>query len=344
MEVLCRTVDATLQGANLETEFSAKWTAMCREGFKAAGDVALWSTYTNQPFSPPPLRDIGSIITTAQLRLDVIGDHLAVLQTDPSYLRHYIRTGSQGEAYKSGALADTFGMLDSDIAADAVSLYWWLCIKEEAEHVKDVQQRFRDQIHRGSALPPKCNRALAALELVLVNVMNIEGLMYSREIQQRPGSARYFRFEAIPGGKLQVSQGDRTPMANKPRDDPLFWCLMNLCGKPDVPSGFGHDHLFRLLEDHLASAPLAEKARLDQIIIDHLSAHAANYQMLLAVRLHRPQNEAGDTFEFNKTEKRKAWGKDLLLGDLIEGGHHERGLLLKRFYQIPPPSGRKDAA
>ncbi|KAK5110324.1 hypothetical protein LTR85_001277 [Meristemomyces frigidus] len=297
MAILLRVMDITLEGANLDDHASTKWATMCDEGFRLAGDVVQWSTYTNQPFSSPPLLNLDDVISTAQLRFDALADHFALLQTDPPYLRRYIRAQMQGEAFKSGPLSDVFGMVDSTIASDALSMWWWLCVRDEAEHVRDVQRRFRDQIHRGAPLPPKYERALAALELVLVNQMNIRGYMLQTEIRQRPGFARHSRFEAMPDQMLRVSRTDTGPLANRFADDFMYWCLLNLCGKPDDPAGFDHAHLFASLEDHLAKSSRAENARLDQIIVDQLSGLAANHQLLLAVRLHRPLNGPGDAYE-----------------------------------------------
>lgn len=173
---------------------------MCNEGFRASGDAAQWSTYTYQPLSQPPKFDITVVIETAESRLRAATDHLYLLQTDASYLRRSIRICSQGEIFKDGRWAEALAFVDSSICTEVLSLDWWLCVKEEAEHVKDVAHRFRDQNARGSPLPPKYDRALASLELVLVNMMNVRGKLFARTIGQRPRFAKFFKFTTVSGG------------------------------------------------------------------------------------------------------------------------------------------------
>lgn len=93
----------------------------------------------------------------------------------------------------------------------------------------------------------------------------------------------------------------------------------------------------------MATSSTDERARLDQIILERFSDLAANHQLLLAVRLNRPQNVAGDGLEMLQTEDRRAWRDRLMKAGVIEGAGH-RGPLLKRFYESSAPSGRKDQA
>lgn len=90
-----------------------------------------------------------------------------------------------------------------------------------------------------------------------------------------------------------------------------------------------------------ASAP--EKARLDQVVLDFVSDNAANHHLLLAVRLHWPQNTSGDSEVFYKIEDRRAWRKNIVRAGLVDNGSEERGTLLKAFYEATPPGSRKDA-
>ena len=109
-------------------------------------------------------------------------------------------------------------MIDPDICLDATSLHWWYCVKEEAEHVRETERRFRDQIHRGGQLPSRNDRALASLELVFVNQMIVRGQMLFLEIAQRPGFSNYFVVEAGrpgPNPTLQFRKKERAPGGNQ---------------------------------------------------------------------------------------------------------------------------------
>ncbi|CZR54598.1 uncharacterized protein PAC_04482 [Phialocephala subalpina] len=57
--------------------------------FRRSGQITLWSAYTNQPFSAPPIFDIDEILSKAQARFNMVCDHLCLLQTDPDYLHRY---------------------------------------------------------------------------------------------------------------------------------------------------------------------------------------------------------------------------------------------------------------
>ena len=86
---------------------------------------------------------------------------------------------------------------------------------------------------------------------------------------------------------------------------------------------------------------------MDQYILDQLSDHAAVHQMLLAVRLSRPQNRAGKSSEMAKTEDRRAWrhGKyDVLDAECIGGSFMARGVLLKRFYDLDSSKAKSSSA
>ena len=341
MGFLLRLFDLTLERANLDVPSSTKWQGTCKEGFRITSDVAQWSQYTNQPFSAPPLFDIEAIINAAELRLNAIGDHLAFIQTDPSYVRRYIQLVSQGDAYKQPSGPGAFAMIDSMICYEVTTLYWWYCAKEEAEHVRDVLRRYSDQIHCGSALPPEYGRALASLEDVLVKQMGVRSQILLPEILQRPGFARYWTVQCL-STHLEFRRTEFKPTANKLWEDPLYWCLANICAKPDQPMRFDHASLFIFLENHLAKSPIQETSRLDEILLNQLSDYAVNHQLLRAVRLHRPRNKAGVAFETLETKSRRVWNDDDASAGYVEGSHIVRGAVLERFYKSKPPTGRKD--
>lgn len=341
MNFLVRVVDATLEGASLDSPGNGKWSSACIEGFHASGAIVPWSSYSNAPFSAPPELDLDVCITTAQLRFNALADHLGLLQTDPAYARRHIRMVQQGKAFRTLG-EDSLQWVDGYIAADVEILNWWLCIKEEAEHVKKLQLQFRDQIRRGYALPTKYETALAAFELVLVNFMNMRCKLIRGEVQQRPGFEKYWEYARLGPDKLTVRQ-TQPGIPVKFFSDPLFWCVMNLTESADKYLGFEHAHLFTFLDDHITRAPAEEQARLDQITLERLSDLAANHQMLLAVRLSRPQNKMGNKDALDKTENRRAWDSQLHKSGRIQSSS-TRVRLLKRFCETQTPQGKQDKA
>jgi hypothetical protein len=45
--------------------------------------------YLNQPFSAPPLFNVQALISIAQAQVELCGDHLWLLQTEPAHTRRY---------------------------------------------------------------------------------------------------------------------------------------------------------------------------------------------------------------------------------------------------------------
>src|SRR5438270_12468659 len=99
--------------------------------------------------------------------------------------------------------------------------------------------------------------------------------------------------------------------------------------------------LFAFLDDCLSKSSSVERARLDEILYDKLSDYAANHQMLVAVRLHRPQSASRNVKEVLKSEDRKAWRMDKLI-DITYNDKVALGKLLKYLYGKPSPSGQRD--
>lgn len=114
--------------------------------------------------------DINNLVSIAQTRLDALGDHLWFLQTEPAYMRRYVKILMQGELYKVVKPEEAGIVVMDEPFVDVQSHWWWAWVKKEREHVKSVRDRFRDSIRLGERLPHQYDRALGALELLLVNL------------------------------------------------------------------------------------------------------------------------------------------------------------------------------
>jgi hypothetical protein len=129
-------------------------------------------------------------------------------------------------------------------------------------------------------------------------------------------------------------------------NDPLDWCLVQMLGEPDNQKGFNHAMLFAMLHEHLASNP-SERNRLDEVVYQVLSDLSTCHEMLLAVRLHRPQNKPRTLTETKHSEDRPAW-KWLRSCKESESAFtrldNMGGSLLRDFYLAKPPTGPKTAA
>lgn len=350
MGVLRKIVDKILEGVDLsKPATSEKWKLMTKLGFRHTNEVELWSPYTNQAFSAPPVFSIDNLISIAQTRFDDLADHLWSLQTEPAYMRRYIRLLCQGEFYRTVGKDATGPLLTMQLFKDVATCWRWSWIKSECTYVKSVHDRFRDSIRPGECLPSLYDRALGALELLLVNEVLHRTSSFGMVLPQRPGFSHKWNFEWRPTDGATVFRVtrktgvsvDQKELFNK---DPLEWCLSQMPAEPDKQTNYDHAIIFAFLENHLAASGPKEKARVDEFLYQKLSDLAACHEMLVSVRLHRPQNVAREIDEVVRSEKREAWKVQNISGDLIEEDDIGIGTaLLKDFYEAPWPSGQKNS-
>jgi hypothetical protein len=86
MRVLGGVIERLTKG--LQESSPDSWTRIAELGFKHASSCEFASSFVNQPFSPPPTFDIEKLLVIAATRRDLTADHIWLLQTDLSYLRH----------------------------------------------------------------------------------------------------------------------------------------------------------------------------------------------------------------------------------------------------------------
>lgn len=350
MGVLRKIVDKILEGVDLnKPATSEKWKLMTKLGFRHTNEVELWSPYTNQAFSAPPVFSIDNLISIAQTRYDHLADHLWFLQTEPAYMRRYIRLLCQGEFYRTVDKDAAGSLLTMQLFKDVATCWRWSWIKSECTCVKSVHDRFRDSIRPGECLPSLYDKALGALELLLVNEVLHRTSSFGMVLPQRPGFSHKWNFEWRPTDGATVFRVtrktgvsvDQKELFNK---DPLEWCLSQMPAEPDKQTNYDHAIIFAFLENHLAASGPKEKARVDEFLYQKLSDLAACHEMLVSVRLHRPQNVAREIDEVVRSEKREAWKVQNISGDLIEEDDIGIGTaLLKDFYEAPWPSGQKNS-
>ena len=70
---------------------------------------------------------------------------------------------------------------------------------------------------------------------------------------------------------------------------------------------FDHALLFAFLDEHILTCKASDRARLDETLYEKLSDYAAIHELLVAVRLHRPQNTNRDIDDVYQNDDRKAW-------------------------------------
>ncbi|KAI1770070.1 hypothetical protein F4818DRAFT_434334 [Hypoxylon cercidicola] len=354
MTTLRSIVDKLLDGVdNSLPARTEKWLELtANAGFKRTGEVEFWSPYTNQAFSAPPRLDIDYLISLAKTRLDATGDHLWDLQWDPVYMRRYMKVHLQKTIYKVSDENTIAKQFAQETFLEIVGHYWWRWIEMECSNVAEVHRRFRDNIHPGYPLPTRYDRAVGALELILVNQVIFRSKMLYDSLPFSPGFSHHFTLShaELPSGYMKLERKTPNNTAEGLEDDPLDWCLLQLLGEPDKQTHFDHAMLFAFLHDHLSHCSFKERARLDEVLYKNLSDLSTCHEMLVAVRLSRPQNKARyiDEVIVSDDRDRDAWKRMRQAKENPDPGANLEGLggfgkgLIENFY-AKPPSGQKNA-
>ena len=312
MESLYKIADKILDGLDdTQPARTEKWRELITtEGFKRTGEAERWSPYTNQAFSAPPLLNVSYFLTLAKTRLDAMGDHLWDLQCDEAYMRRHIKILVDTKAYKKVSNTEVRAFLTSNIYREVINYYWWRWIQIECRHVDDMHKQFRDSACPGQPLPVQYDRALGALELILMDQLIRRRKALLDVLSVAAGFSKYWSLQPdadLPPGRAHLSRNFSNNTMESLAEDPLDWCLMHLLCEPEGEGSFDHAMLFAFLHDHLATTTFKERGRLDQVIYQILSDISTCHEMLLLVRLHRPLNSWRMLDEVIESEDREGW-------------------------------------
>ncbi|KAF5648631.1 ycfA domain protein [Fusarium sp. NRRL 52700] len=310
LEVLYNIVDKILERVPSQASRAEKWhDLVSHEAFRETGAIEFWSPYTNQAFSRPPTFNFDYLLALAKSRLNETGDHLWYMQCDSGYMRRYVKIWFATEVFKKASEQQKAMMLTQRIVLEIESHFYWRWIEIECNNVEAIRRQFGDSICPGMPLPPEYDKALGALELLLVNQVNYRAELLGKVLPHCPGLQKHWNIDSSYASSDRVGLLKRKEEPNTQKslnDDPLDWCLVQLQGKPDTPLTFDHAMLFAMLRDHLSSKP-SEKKRLDEITYQILSDLSTCHEMLVAVRSHRPQTTLGTLDEVIATEHRGFW-------------------------------------
>ncbi|KAF5251050.1 hypothetical protein FANTH_3811 [Fusarium anthophilum] len=197
LQVLCNIVDKILEGVDpLQPPRAEKWhDVVSHEAFKETGAVEFWSPYTNQAFSRPPTFNCDYLITLAKSRLDDVGDHLWYLQCDSAYMKRHVKMISATEIFKKAPAAQRAIMIPEQIVLEIQTYCCWRWIESECMHVETIRRRFSDCIYPGMPLPPKYDKALGALELLLFNQVMQKLLFLQEQLPHIPGMQKHWELD-----------------------------------------------------------------------------------------------------------------------------------------------------
>ncbi|KAJ4354966.1 hypothetical protein N0V95_003375 [Ascochyta clinopodiicola] len=320
---------------------------------------SAWSEHVFRPYIEPPKLDFDACIALAKARVDATDDRLWLLQTDPAFLKRYIRTIEQMQQIQNQSDRKLgLAILSCQIDGEIDIHEFWLGTCSELEHVRDVYSRFRDSIVPGCPMPAVVDKALGALDRLLFlnidrRVKQLDAMIYAR-----PGFQNNFEYRYSESGVKQqylltkyAANGDKaSTSAAIYRADKLFWLLSDFLGDPDSRQRIqSYAATFAMLDDHLESSPKSECARLNEILYEKLTDLAALLELLSSIRMHRPAYAARTKEDCLCNEKRLAWrlyleysmaSPSVLKAEELRGS--TRATALRSFKSTPPPNGQRN--
>jgi hypothetical protein len=343
LRLLRRIVEILLEAGNNTPAESSRWNEMVMVGFKKSEDRACWSRFAYQPFSPPPRLDVNNMLAQAKARMDATGDHLWLLQTEPAYLRYFIRSVKEMTITKAiPSDAYSWQMILGEITGDYRQHIFWSWVHDELTHASQLYPRYRDSINQGTPLPRSYDDIIGALELLIVNQIHTRSMHLQLVLSFRPGFAHYVDVRYKAGDVVEITSSPKYPAGPDGyfNTDPLYWCLLQLQGPPDSQTRFEYAMMFNFLDEHLAKAPKEERSRLDAVLYEKLSDYSVLVEMLATIRLARPQNRNRDLSQTKNHDDRRAWRNSK--HDLKITKSLDTAKALQEFYNTPMPGGGKD--
>ncbi|KAF2130934.1 hypothetical protein P153DRAFT_251278, partial [Dothidotthia symphoricarpi CBS 119687] len=362
MRFLQQVVEKLLEGLqDAEAVSAVGRESVIAPGLKMTRGSAAWSSFVHRPFLAPPRFDVDALLALVKARYDATSDHLWLLQTEPSYMKRYMRKLGQMESVQTDKRKDVgLAMINGEIIGDINIHVFWRMALVEFEHLQKVYRRYQDSIVSGAPLPKKIDDVLGALELQLVNQIHKRSKQLVAITSQRPGFRNIYDYEdATPvegknnKWKYEVTLQIKEQFASKKNDntsgqarayrtEKLWWILTQLQGPPDSETRFRYAMLLDMLDDHLASSTPEERARLDEILYENLSDYVTLIELLWAIRMHCPRSTIRSISDCVQTEDRIYWriikGRDVITSSdnisMIKS--------LTVFRATTPPSGQRN--
>jgi hypothetical protein len=345
LRFLRRAVEQLLEGLAADSpEFCAKWNEIIQHGLKLNNANANWSKFVHQPFTAAPQFEIEDIVSQAKLRLNATSDHLWLLQTEPAYLRRYLRKLSQARIV-SDLKSDEMHIciILSELIGDIEMNWYWRAILAELEQLRRLLSLEEHQPRPGLPLSRPVDRALGALEVYLVNLVLTRGRELHAGLSQRPGFEFLYNFktEREGVGIIGTARVKKEYLKGAHQSQRLWFLLMKLIEPPDDAKRYRYSMILDLLEDHLATSNRQERGRLDDILFEKLSDYLVLQEMLWTIRFHRPKNTIRELAECRQSERRLAWNTEGPLS-AHQQNHKPTQIALKVFMESNVPSGGKN--
>ncbi|KAF1919968.1 hypothetical protein BDU57DRAFT_442892 [Ampelomyces quisqualis] len=356
MKFLQTVVQLLLAGSTEEeAPSSVKWQQFLAGGLKTIGEAATWSTFVYRPFAAPPRFEPDTLLAIVRARRDATGDHVWLMQTEPSYFKRYIRKLRQTQVVELSNDKHASATSVHSQIAHGVQVHWlWRNVVGEFENLQATYQRYRDSIRPGAPLPPKVERALGSIELVLVNTIHDRSKHLQAVITDRPGFRHMYDFGGISHVAERDGESFQVRMALKKkytetsgkllayREERIWFILVQLLGPPDEEKRYRYAMLLDMLDEHLGASSPAERGRLDEVLYDIVSDYITLVELLWTIRTHMPLYASRTIDECAQTENSLFWRQ-------AKHRHHKKHVssekaieALRKFQNTAPPSGQRN--
>ena len=229
------------------------------------------------------------------------------------------------------------------------TVHEWHAVVAECRNLLAEQEIPSRSLRCGRALPVDYENAAACLDILIINLLFSRTRNLMIAIQESPASEDYFVYseEGTPDAVMCKLKND-SDAAEMFREDPLFWCLLQMTGPPEGAMKMDPAVVFALFDDIVAEKSAA--GRVDSRLLDRISDLAALWEILRAIRLDRPLPRKMDITEALSIRSGGIWEESRL------GRKYGNALGAKRFDDVysavsanmPPlmsakiPSGRRD--
>ncbi|KAH7351235.1 hypothetical protein BKA65DRAFT_476563 [Rhexocercosporidium sp. MPI-PUGE-AT-0058] len=318
--------DSDSQSARFLKLFEHDPTSPIKNDFSAR---QLSSAFLNQPFSAPPLFDITAFCSIGTLQLDLVGDHLTFLQTEPKYMRNYIIQVLKGGTDDSRWQENKSGMIAQWVFQDAARFLLWERICEETRGLHNIYNLYHDDISPGKPMPVPYEDSLTVLNELLLEEAKWRASFIERALPTRPAFRQHHKVHWIQsqGQAICVTKRSDTTSSYVKTffTDRLEFCLRILIQdswhnpwtytQDDTSRGtarrFDPSTIFAMLDQHLTECHKNglkdELSRLDQVLYVLYSELSAIFQMLSMLQLHQPTFPELFVNQIKEKQLGKAW-------------------------------------
>ena len=289
MGTIRKVVEQLLEGVKIDS-MSSKWDDLVQTGFRRSRDEETWAIMSNQAFLRPPTIQ-ANILELCESRLALAQDELWLLQTDPSYMQHTIDAARSMKL--NAQLAKVGDRFQKRVCHAAIifpvrRVHIWHAVVAECQNLLATREIHSRNIRCGRALPVDYENAAACLDIMIIKLLTERTKNLMIAIQESSSFEDQFIYsEGVTPNAVMCNLKNDLDAAEMFREDPLFLCLLQMTCSPEGASKMDPAVVFAFFDDIVAKDSSAAD-RVDSRLLDRISDLAALWELLRAVRLHRP--------------------------------------------------------